>query len=936
MHTVHVIAHTHWDREWYMSFQRFRIRLVRLIDELLDLLERDPSFTHFNLDAQTIVLRDYLEIRPERRATLARFIAAGRIGVGPWHVLPDEFLVSGEALVRNLQLGHRLSAEFGHTQRVGYVPDTFGHIAQLPQILRGFDLDTAMLFRGLNQGDFKAQLEWQSPDGSRVLLHHLPTDVGYADASALPFDVTAAANDLQVIARHAAQRATTSHILVMNGVDHLVARPDLPAILKAATDQSGGEWAFVQSSLEKYFASVTSELRSANLQIVHGEIRDTNRTPGHGMRVLPNILSARIDNKLQNERAQTLLERWAEPWSALLWTQGAPYPAAFLWRAWEWVLENHPHDSIGGCSVDEVHAQMATRFAWATDIADEITNERFHLIARELDLSDLADDEAALVVFNALPWAWHGPVTVDIDLWTFYLNRVAMQRVTPPVPESALSSIADFGELFRWRTHYEWADNPPIMPDATVRGLRVRPLGGAAMPVQIEAITRHTITRPLISGPATFRDVVHVRAAFEAAIPAYGYQVFAVRPQAVPNRPQIDLHPHNVLENKHLRVTIETNGTLTIVDKATGQIYRDLAFFEDGGDCGDGYNYSPPAQDRVANSIGLAPHISRLSAGPCVQRYRIDYDWPLSVGLNDTRSQRREDTVRCALSLTVSLAHDSRRVDLDVSFDNRARDHRLRLIFPSDVRAAVSHADAQFDVVAHPVEVEPVPAEVWVEDAPTTFPQQGWVDVSDETRGLGVINRGLPEYEVLNTERREIAITLLRAVGYLGASVELQTTVMGAGPNVATPGAQLQQRLNFALALVPHAGDWQQAQVWREAQAFHCEPRAITVAQMDRPHGPRPATDSLLHVDGANVIVSAVKKSEQDEALIVRLYNPSDVETHAVIAPPFRSSRVQPIGLNEQSIEAALVPIEADGRVRVAIAPHRIITLRFDRETEAA
>jgi len=212
-YTVYVIPHTHWDREWYATFQQFRIRLVHVMDALLDLLERDSSFTHFNLDAQTVVLQDYLEIRPERRKILERFVRERRLGVGPWYVLPDEFLVSGESLVRNLLLGCRLASDFGHVQKVGYIPDTFGHISQLPQILQGFDIPFAMHFRGLDEGDLKSELWWQSLDGSRVLLRHLPTDLGYANASALAEEIQTAAFDLQAIARYEAIRSASSVLL---------------------------------------------------------------------------------------------------------------------------------------------------------------------------------------------------------------------------------------------------------------------------------------------------------------------------------------------------------------------------------------------------------------------------------------------------------------------------------------------------------------------------------------------------------------------------------------------------------------------------------------------------------------------------------------------------------------------------------------------------
>src|SRR5258706_8943810 len=393
------------------------------MDALLDLLERDPAYAHFNLDAQTIVLQDYLEIRPEKRDSLARFIAGRRLGVGPWYVLPDEFLVSGEALVRNLLLGHRMAAEFGHVQKVGYIPDTFGHISQLPQILLGFDIRTAVHFRGLDEGDLKSEVWWQSPDGSRVLLRHLPTDVGYLNAATLPADTQTAASDLQAIALHETRRAAGSVLLALNGVDHMPAHEGIPGIVAAANELSGGRYQFRHGSLEDYFDALTAALADRPLQTVHGELRDTSRTPDRAGRLLPDILSSRIYLKIENERTQALLEHWAEPWSALAWLNGAEYPQAFLWKSWEWLLQNQPHDSIGGCSIDAVHAQMETRFAWASEIAEEITAERFELLARQIDLSGLAEDEAALVVFNGLPWAIEGGINVEVDFWDAVLEH---------------------------------------------------------------------------------------------------------------------------------------------------------------------------------------------------------------------------------------------------------------------------------------------------------------------------------------------------------------------------------------------------------------------------------------------------------------------------------------------------------------------------------
>ncbi len=933
--TVFVIPHTHWDREWYAPFQLFRIRLVRLMDDLLDLLERDATYTHFNLDGQTVVLHDYLEIRPEKRPLLQKLVQAGRIGVGPWYVLPDEFLVSGEALTRNLLLGHRIAAEFGRVQKVGYIPDTFGHISQLPQILRGFDIPYAMHFRGLEEGNLKSELWWQSPDGSRVLLRHLPTDLGYVNASALAVEISAAAADLHAIARYERRRASTSVLLAMNGVDHAAAREDLPEILRQANALHPESCQFRQASLGEYFAALSAAIDAEHLQTVYGELRDTNRTPGRGMRVLPHILSSRIYNKQQNERAQSLLERWAEPWSAILWTQGRPYPAAFLWKAWEWLLQNHAHDSIGGCSVDAVHAQMETRFAWTAEIGHEITAENFQRLAEEVDLSDLQPDEAALILFNALPWDFEGVVNAEIDLWDFFLNHIAMLRWETALPESAIHADMEAPEIFRWRTHYQWAGNPPIMPSPDFRGLRLRPLGAAdPLPIQIESIERASILRPGVSGPPSFRDVKRVRASFRASVPALGYQVYAIRPEANPNHPITLSLPHNVLENAHLRVQIQPNGALTVTDKASDQTYRDLAYFEDGGDCGDGYNYSYPLEDRLETTLGLAPRIARLTEGPAVQRYRIEYDWQLPEGLDDLRRKRRDARVHCPLSVTVSLAEGSPRLDLQIDFDNRARDHRLRVVFPSDIQAQTACADAQFDVVERPIQILPVPEGGWVEDAPRTFPQQDWVDISDGARGLCLINQGLPEYEVLDTPRREIAITLLRAVAYLGAGAEMRSAVIGAGPNIPTPGGQVQRQLTYHLSIFPHSGRWDEAEVWRQAREHNLPPRCTTFGMIKgcpTAPGSRAARDSFLSVTGRNVILSALKKAEEREALILRLYNPSSRPTLAEIRPPFAPTRVQRVNLSEQPLPDSPIQAAADGALRLEIPAGKIITLSLER-----
>ena len=385
---IHVVSHTHWDREWYLTHEQFRFRLVALIDRLLDLLDVDPSYKHFHLDGQTIVLEDYLEIRPEQETRLRKAIADGRILIGPWYVMPDEFLVSGESLVRNLLRGHRISREFGTPMPVGYLPDLFGHVGQMPQIWRQFGFDNTILWRGF--GGASAEYWWDAPDGSRLLMMHLPPE-GYCNATRIVFDPDAMMARAKEKIDFERGRTRTGQALLMNGVDHVEPHTAIPALIEQLSAIPGQRAR--HSTLPDYVAAVRSvvETERPALETIVGELRSgTDYT-----NLLPGVLSARVYLKQQNAHVQTLLESYAEPLSvfALLIapSHDAPshlaarasssYPSGQLRHAWKTLLHNHPHDSICGCSIDAVHEENMTRFARAGQVGDAVVDLALDRIA---------------------------------------------------------------------------------------------------------------------------------------------------------------------------------------------------------------------------------------------------------------------------------------------------------------------------------------------------------------------------------------------------------------------------------------------------------------------------------------------------------------------------------------------------------------------------
>ncbi|MBI2939096.1 MAG: hypothetical protein HYY04_01555 [Chloroflexi bacterium] len=443
-----VVSHTHWDREWHQPFQRFRLRLVQMIDDLLALLAADPDFRHFTLDGQSVVVEDYLAVRPERHAEVARHIQSGRLLTGPWYVMPDEFLVSAESLVRNLLRGTRLARELGEVMSIGYLPDSFGHIAQLPQILRGFGIDTAVIWRGVGGQGRHTEFSWRAPDGSAVLAIYLRQS--YNNAAHLPTRADDLLHRIAEIRRALSPYATTPNLLLMNGDDHQVAQASIGGVIRLANARLR-DAELIHATLPQYAARVRAMAPSNGpWETLEGEFRSSELA-----HLLAGILSTRIGIKQRNAQCEDLLERWAEPFSLYAGlveylgppratgrhgdpgTRGhadgttrdaematpngetgtrpwgddsdAPSPRRpaepratsrpdglvgegarqFLRLAWQHLLHCQPHDSICGCSVDQVHEEMAVRFDTGEQVAREVADHSLRLLASRVDTARL-------------------------------------------------------------------------------------------------------------------------------------------------------------------------------------------------------------------------------------------------------------------------------------------------------------------------------------------------------------------------------------------------------------------------------------------------------------------------------------------------------------------------------------------------------------------
>jgi alpha-mannosidase len=901
--TAIMVSETHWDRAWYVPFQIFRVRLVRLVDRVLDILERDPEYRSFMLDGQMLPVEDYLEIRPERRADLERLVRAGRLQVGPWYALADEYLVSPEALIRNLIIGMRMAQELGAVMREGYVPDAFGHIGQLPQILQGFGIDSAVFWRGVgNEGEeLGNEFWWQAPDGTRVLTIHMrdgyhnTANLGYpmrwGDPSAMEYNPKLAMQQLRRAIDVLRPYAHTPYLLLMNGIDHSEAESLVPAIIVQANEQLS-DVHIEQSSLPDFIARVRARVGENHLPTFQGEF---NR--GRYAVILQSVYSTRMYLKQANDRVQTLLESYAEPLSAWAWLLGAEYPAAFLEAAWLKLLKNHPHDDMCGCSADPVHREMMTRFGEAEQIGATMARDSYRGLMRHIDRT--AQPGVPFVLYN--PEAWPRSETMELDL---HFDRL----------------------------------------DGTARDFRLVDAAGRPVPHQVLDHRDHFDMEVL---KANRKHAVRVVAPVRD-LPSCGYRVYYALPGAVSQEIEAPLQVlPDGMENRHLRVEINADGSLNVLDKTNGRQFRQLGYFSDDEDAGDLYDYSPCRHPLNVSSLSRMAGLRLVHAGPLQVTYEISTALTLPASLNEDRKRRSEERVDCPISTTVTLRWDSRLVDVRTTVHNRAKDHRLRVCFPTDIKANQAAADGHFDVVSRPIDLPKVRG--WTQRPVPTRHQRHFVDVSDGQVGLGVFNRGLPEYEILRDRgRNSVAVTLLRCVDAISRS-DLLTRPEHAGIPYPAPEGQCQGEHTFEYAIYPHAGDWQA--VYRAAYTWHTpavlrrgdehegyipgevwpehspadDPSApVRIKQPDL-SGNLPPELSLLSLEPAALVLSAVKRSERGDALIVRFYNPTadTVEANLSLFRPIRAAQL--VDLNEEP--QGDLAVDAQGRVNLPVQGKQVCTL---------
>ncbi|RKP53067.1 alpha-mannosidase [Cohnella endophytica] len=861
---IHVISHTHWDREWYMPYEAHHVKLIHTMDALLHTFDTDPEFRSFYLDGQTIVLDDYLQVYPEKRELLQRLCKEEKISAGPWYVLQDEFLTSSEANVRNLQIGHRDATAFGPISKVGYFPDSFGNMGQAPQLLKQAGIHNAVFGRGVKATGFNNQvgegsnlespfseLIWESPDGSQVIGVLFAN--WYNNGMEIPVDPAEAKEYWDHRIASTSRYASTPHLLLMNGCDHQPVQRNLSEALRVARELYP-EHEFVHSNFDDYMNDVLSSL-PPKLSVTRGELRGQKTD---GWFTLVNTASARVSIKQLNQQNQTLLEKVAEPLATLASGEGLAYPHALLNYAWKTLMQNHPHDSICGCSVDEVYREMETRFAKSMEVGKAIVQDSVKHLVGQVDTMGFDRENATpFVVFNTSGYEGSSVATFSVELSRRYFkqneNPVQVAKEVESCTRAEGYLINYRGETLKCAVEDNGVTFGYDLPDDKFR-----------QPYMARTLT------------LTFETGV---------LPAMGHASFAwisEEGEGAANgkaSSQGSLFTGTAtLENGNLKVTVETDGSLTLFDKRSGQKFSGLGHYENTGDVGNEYIYRQPDNDVAITTRGGIADIRVAEDSPyratieIVQTMEIpasadallDQEVNTMVSILDRKAGRSELLVPLTIVTRVSLERLGKGVHVSASFDNPAKDHRIRVLYPSDVRATTHFADSIFEVA----ERETQPSSEWRNPSYCQH-MQAFVDVFENNRGLTIAGKGLNEYETLLDGRNTLAVTLLRSVGELGD--------WGVFP---TPDAQCLGKHSAEWMILPHGGH-DRVDAYREAQRF---PVPLTICQTGLHGGTLPPRFEFLRWEGEGVLFSNLKTNEPRGDWMARWYNVTGTDTEVRLA----------------------------------------------------
>lgn len=862
----HFISNTHWDREWRYSAQRTRFMLVNLLDMLLDIFEKEPDFKYFHLDSQTVPIQDYLEIRPEAEEKIKKYVSEGKLFIGPWFCLPDEYCIGGESIIRNLLLGHKIAKRFGGVSKTGYSPFSWGQISQMPQIYKGFGIDMISFYRGVNTlVSPKSEFIWEGPDGTQIYGSRLSRRPRYnvwyiiqrpaylnesdennrfmswkkgnspfkfIDADKFEWDYQYAhpafgyfeeniPNRCEQALREQDADWTTPHRFWSSG--HDTSCPDIrEARMISDCKKALGDKADVFHSTVKAWQDGVIANKSEDWPLVFGEMHHSF-TEGSTSELIGWVTSSRTYIKQENFKTERDITCYAEPMAVFASLLGAPYMQGFIDTAYNWLMQNHGHDSIAGCGRDITADDTMYRFRQAREISNCIMERAMLDIAGSINLSSYSAEDMALIIYNPAPFIRSEVIQVIIEIpreWeckSFEIFSESGEKVNLQICEA-------------------------IAPSYQV--------------VQSPNDTANYLPATRYVARAEFKDV-----------PGMGYRTFFVKPVKKPSllQPKSMLVSPQVMENEYFLVRINSNGTLNVFDKTTDKQYENLGYFKDSSEIGNPWMHKVVPHESVYTTLNERAEVSLILDGELEVSYKVKLNWLLPEGTVNNDKSRSKHMKPYTIINTVTLRKNQPWIDVVTEIDNNVENHYLQVSFPTGIKTDKVMVQGQFDVLERPVSKPDY--SLYLEEPMPENPMNSFVAMSDDNVGFTLLNEGLKGYEVHEDKDATVSLTLLR-----GYPLRIFVADFPADYSESDKGSQCLGRNTYHYAIMPHQGDWVQANVWAAAERFNLAFHASQIGPSK--HGTEPTTKSFLEIRPEKLHVSAIKRSESGEGWIVRLFNP--------------------------------------------------------------
>lgn len=843
---VHVVPHSHWDREWYFTTSRSKVYLMKDLKDVLDTLESNPDFKYFMVDAQGSLLDDYIKWMPQDKDRITKLVKEKKLVIGPWYTQTDQLVISGESIVRNMYYGMKRCETFGGYMNVGYVPDSFGQSGNMPQIYKEFGIDDTLFWRGVSDDMVNhTDYNWRGDDGSVVFTTQIP--FGYYIGGNIPEDPKQSEEFWQKECfEKAGGRSATKHIYFPNGFDQAPIRTNLPEIIKERNEKDP-ENEYVISCIEDYIKDVKSE--NPELEEVSGELVIAKH-----MRIHKSIFSSRSDLKVMNTQIQNYVTNVMEPLLTLSYNLGNDYPHEAVGEIWKLLFENAAHDSIGSCISDTANEDVYVRYKQARDIAVNLVELHSRLIATSVK----NDAEMTFTLINTLPQKRNDTVVVK----TY-------------IPGGDFAILDEKGN----KVDYTVIESRDLTDYVLSQTIKLDPSRKFYVPSQVLEATIAIKT---------------------SDVPAFGYVQYTLDTKGNSAK---NLEKKNTLENEFYAINVEEDGSLTITDKENNVTYKNQGVLVENGDDGDSFNYSPPRKDLEVFSNKSECSVE-VSGSDIYDQAVIKFNMVVPKDLEE-RAEGKV-SVNLPITMTVALRKDSKVIDFNVHVDNKGLSHRLCVLFDSQIVSSFNYADEQFGSIKRPnyyekeMKLYMASAEnktekkagvqelanwandqsTWQEPPISIEPTQSYVSLTDGKQGIAVIPQGVREYEVLDDHM--IRLTLFRTYGFMGKENLIYRPGRASGERIIeTPAAQLLKEMDFAFGFTTYASDINEANVDTLAKAYNNNIEVYTYAEFlngrlifsqREIEGTKESRYSLFETEN-KLVVSAIKKAEDNEGYIIRLFN---------------------------------------------------------------